>query len=131
MKIIGDLIDEKARNKAEIDGLRRQLKPLEEEARDLDEQIKEVLLAGGQTRAGNATANVSISESKVPQLTDKQAFLQWLRTTDVSDDIVCALFLTKTIKTDTYREAIQANIEISGVETFVSQRVNLSRKAAN
>jgi hypothetical protein len=130
-KTIGDLINEKAQNKAEIDSLNRQLKPLKEKREALDNQIKEVLIAEGQTRAGNKTASVSISESEHPSLTNKLAFLKWLRTTDTSVDILCALFNTKIIKTDTYQEAIQANIEIPGVETYVAQRVNFNRKATN
>lgn len=104
-------------------GLEEQVKKIEEEYRELEMKLIELLDDQGTDRGAGKTATCTVSESIVPQVTDWDAFYKYIQRNKYWH------LLERRPSVTGCRELFETKGVIPGVEKFKRRRINLRSKS--
>lgn len=116
--LLGDLIEERARVKKEIDALNRALKEFREQQEVIDRKLISELEADGVKRTATEHYSVSISEDTVPQVDDWDSFYQYiLQHEDFS-------LLHRRVSATAWKELAKLGNAVPGISARELKRIN-------
>lgn len=119
MSNLGDMIDRHNELRNEKRRLNEQLKQVNEDIFHSEAAVLEALDAAGLEHAKIDGVSVSVTEQTMPNVTDWDQLYDFIRQNDAM------YMLQRRVSTGPYREMLQMEQEVPGVEPYVQRKVNM------
>lgn len=119
---LGEMIDELYNLRTKKSELNRQVELITEQYTALEAQVLEELQRQGTESARSSLATATVSESVVPNVTDWEAFYQYII------DTRQPYLLERRPSVVIYRDLLQAGEEVPGVSPFTKTSLSLRKR---
>lgn len=116
---LGELISRREQLRDQKRALNEELKAIDAELNDNEAELLGALDAAGLEHAKIDGVSVSISEQTMPNVTNWDALYDFIRSNDAF------YMLQRRVSTGPYREMLQMEQEVPGVEPYIQRKVNM------
>ncbi|WP_075881493.1 hypothetical protein [Vreelandella massiliensis] len=116
---LGELIDQREQLRDQKRALTGELKGVDAQLYANEEALLEALDAAGLEHAKIDGVSVSVSEQTMPSVTDWDSLYDFIKQNDAF------YMLQRRVSTGPYREMLQMEQDVPGVEPYVQRKVNM------